>query len=180
MASSSRLLPKLKLVRQVNRSISRLSHSDVNSFESRRVVVTGIGTVTPLGTDTNSAFEDLLKKRSCTKHITKEMNEEDEKFGDIYSRLSSQVAARVPLIEFDNKKKDCIKSSDLRSMSRAMSMGIVASVEALKDSNWIPKGDNLLARTGVAIGNAMVDLDYISESHDLLTGNTKGNKVLAK
>ena len=60
---------------------------------------------------------------------------------------------------------------------RAMAMGIVASEDALKDANWIPKAPTDLARTGVAIGNAMVDLDYIAESHNLLTGTDKGNKV---
>jgi 3-oxoacyl-[acyl-carrier-protein] synthase II len=177
MATRMSFRLRIKCFQPVNIHFSRLVHSNIDSYESRRVVVTGLGTVTPLGTNTNLAFENLLKKQSCTKHITEEMNEEDKKFGDIYSRLSSQVAARVPLTEFNEKKKDCIKSSDLRSMSRAMSMGIVASVEALKDSNWNAKDPNLLARTGVAIGNAMVDLDYISESHSLLTGSTKGNKV---
>ena len=46
------------------------------------------------------------------------MNEDDEKFGNIYSRLSSRVAARVPLTEFEEKKKDYINGSELRSMSR--------------------------------------------------------------
>ena len=56
-------------------------------------------------------------------------------------------------------------------------MGIVASEEALADANWHPSDDISLSRTGVAIGNAMADLDYIAESHDLLMRSERGNKV---
>ena len=167
----SRLSKKMKMNRH------RQVHSKVDSFESRRVVITGVGSVTPLGTNTHSAFNALLNGKSCTTNIMEEMNEEDKKFENIYSRLPSQVAARIPLEEFNEKKKEYINASDLRSMSRAMSLGIVASEEALVDANWNPKDSKLLERTGVAIGNAMVDLDYISESHNLLTNNEKGNKV---
>ena len=166
-----------KFVKDIRLCIFRHAHVSKHTFESRRVVVTGLGTVTPLGTNTHLSFDKLLKKQNCLKHVLEDMNEEDEKFQEIYSRLPSQVVARVPSEEFNDKKKNCIKNSDLRSMSRAMSMGIVASDDALKDANWNPKDKEQLGRTGVAIGNAMVDLDYIAESHNLLTSSTKGNKV---
>ena len=83
----------------VRKFVFREIHSHVESFASRRVVVTGLGTVTPLGTNTNSAFDRLLKGHSSSKSIAEECNEEDEKFKDIYSRLSSQVACRLPLEE---------------------------------------------------------------------------------
>ena len=168
---------KPKLLKDLNLCVFRQLHSRNETFESRRVVVTGVGTVTPLGTNTHLSFDKLLEKQSCSKHVLEDMNEEDEKFKDIYSRLSSQVVARVPNLEFNEKKKDCISNSDLRSMSRAMAMGIIASVEALNDSKWHPQDPKELERTGVVIGNAMVDLDYIAESHNLLTTSSKGNKV---
>ena len=161
----------------VRKFVFREIHSHVESFESRRVVVTGLGTVTPLGTNTNSAFDRLLKGHSSSKSIAEECNEEDEKFKDIYSRLSSQVACRLPLEEFNEKRKNYINNTDLRAMSRAMSMGIIASDDALNDAKWTPNDQESLNRTGVAIGNAMVDLDYITDSHNLLTGNAKSNKV---
>ena len=168
---------RLYLTIKVRRVLLREIHSHVESFESRRVVVTGLGTVTPLGTDTKSAFDRLLKGHSSSRSITEESNEEDEKFKEIYSRLSSQVACRLSLKEFNEKRNAYINKTDLRTMSRAMSMGIIASDDALKDAKWTPNDDKLLNRTGVAIGNAMVDLDYITDSHNLLTGNAKSNKV---
>ena len=168
---------KWKNLKHLNLPVFRQIHSKNDTFESRRVVVTGMGAVTPLGTDVHLSFDQLLNKQSCSKHILEDMNEEDQKYKDIYSRLSSQVATRVPAEEFNDKKKSCINSSELRSMSRAMSMGIVASEEALNEANWHPKDPEPLARTGVVIGNAMVDLDYIAESHNLLISSTKGNKV---
>ena len=166
-----------KVLKDIRLSFFRHAHVSKDTFESRRVVVTGLGTVTPLGTNAHLSFEKLLKKQSCLKHVLEDMNEEDGKFKEIYSRLPSQVVARVPSVEFNDKRKNCIKNSDLRSMSRAMSMGIVASDDALQDAKWNPKDKEQLVRTGVVIGNAMVDLDYIAESHNLLTSSTKGNKV---
>ena len=176
MAALGRIV-KSNILKDINVRFFRHVHSSKDTFESKRVVVTGIGTVTPLGTDAHLSFDKLLKKQSCSRHVLEDMNEEDEKFKGIYSRLSSQVVARVPSEEFNDKRKEHIKNSDLRTMSRAMSMGIVASVIALKDADWGPKDPEQLVRTGVVIGNAMVDLDYIAESHNLLTTNIKGNKV---
>ena len=79
----------------------------------------GLGTITPLGSDTKLAFDNILRKDSAMiKSITEDMNEEDDKFGPIYSRLSSRIAARVPSADFNAKKNNLIESSDLRSMSR--------------------------------------------------------------
>lgn len=173
MGTRKRFLKLLPIKLGLSRNLS----SNADTFESRRVVVTGLGTVTPLGMNTRLAYESLLNRQSGVKVITDDMNEEDKEFSSVYSRLSSRVAARVPSNEFESKKQNYVNKSDLRSMSRAMAMGIVASEEALKDADWFPNNVAELSRTGLAIGNAMVDLDYIAESHNLLNNTSKGNKV---
>jgi hypothetical protein len=46
--------------------------------------------------------------------------------------------------------------------------------------DWKPKDMTSLMKTGVAVGNAMVDLDYIAMSHDLITNKSVNRVRLVK
>lgn len=133
----------------------------------RRVVVTGLGVVSPLGCGTQHVWTKLLEGNCGIVKL------EDERF----SKLSSRVAGLVPKgkgeHELDLEKY--FSKSDLRSMAPATAYALIAAKEALSDSNWFPTEESELDNTGVCIGMGMVDLTDISDSADALKKG--GNKV---
>ncbi|CAN7989029.1 unnamed protein product, partial [Ixodes hexagonus] len=124
---------------------------------ARRVVVTGLGLVTPLGTGTKPVWENLLQSRSGIVRLGKE-----------YDGIPSKIAGCVPTDVSQNPAafsiEKFVSKSDLRSMTVATAYALAATEEALVDASWEPKTDAECRSTGVAIGNAMTDLDYIVDS----------------
>ncbi|XP_046964606.1 3-oxoacyl-[acyl-carrier-protein] synthase, mitochondrial [Vanessa cardui] len=123
----------------------------------RRVVVTGVGVVSPLGTGSELAWNNLLKGH-CG--IISLKNEE-------YSKLPSRVAAVIP-IESDNEIAKAMSKSNLKLMAPATCIALVATAEALTDANWIPKSDEEKEVTGVALGMGMIDLKDVCETNNAL------------
>uniref|UniRef100_A0A6B0VBH2 3-oxoacyl-[acyl-carrier-protein] synthase n=2 Tax=Ixodes ricinus TaxID=34613 RepID=A0A6B0VBH2_IXORI len=127
---------------------------------ARRVVVTGLGLVTPLGVGTKLVWENLLQSRSGIIWLGKE-----------FDGIPSKIAGRVPTDASQNPAAFSIdrfvSKSDLRSMTVATAYALAAAEEALADASWRPKTDAECQSTGVAVGNAMTDLDYIVDSGQL-------------
>jgi len=117
---------------------------------NRRVVVTGIGLVTPLGTGTDKTWEGLLKGRSGVGPITR--------FDA--SAHAAQIAAEVkdfdPSLWFEKKQ---VKHLDL-----FVQYGIAAAVLALDDSG-LTITDELAERVGVITGCGMGGLPTIEQYH---------------
>ncbi len=57
--------------------------------------------------------------------------------------------------------------SESKTLSLAMKFGLIAASEALDDAKWRPRDVESKNATGVAIGMAMIDLDYVAASHGL-------------
>lgn len=123
----------------------------------RRVVVTGLGIVSPLGTGTELVWQSLLKGGCGILPLQ----------GDEYSKLPCRVAGVVP-IENDSKVKEVLSKSNLRSMAPATCLALVATAEALTDANWCPKTDEDKESTGVALGMGMIDLKDVCDTNDAL------------
>lgn len=119
--------------------------------------MTGIGLVTPLGTGVKTVWDNLVQSRSGIVRLGNEYNGIPSKIaGCVPTGTSSEDGAFV----VDN----FVSKSDLRSMSMATAYALAATEEALSDARWHPKSDSDCRSTGVAIGNAMADLDYIIDS----------------
>ena len=118
----------------------------------KRVVVTGIGLVTPLGCGVNTAWNSLLTGK-CG--ITKLENSE-------FSKIPSRVAAKVPAFD----PREYVASSEIRTMSPASLFALAASIEAVRDAGV--EDHEMKKRTGVAIGMGMSDLEYIIETANTL------------
>ena len=52
-------------------------------------------------------------------------------------------------------------------MSLGMKYAQVAAIEAVLDASWKPRDEESLKRTGVAVGMAMVDDDYVASCREL-------------
>ncbi|XP_071487874.1 3-oxoacyl-[acyl-carrier-protein] synthase, mitochondrial-like [Diadema antillarum] len=141
-----------QLVRIRKRSVSTTPNVQVQ----RRVVVTGVGVVCPLGVGVKVVWPRLLD--GCS-GITRLQGEE-------YEGLSSQVVGYVPKGsgegEFDALR--IVSSSDLRSMSEATIFALAAAEEALDQAGWKPTDEEEKDRTGVAVGMGMADLREIVDT----------------
>lgn len=120
----------------------------------RRVVVTGLGIVSPLGNNVASSWKNLISGVCAIKTL----------LNPAYEKLPCQVAAQISDFELN----DFFSKSDLKSMSKATAYAIVATQEALKSANWHPEDETSKQRTGVAIGMGMVDLADVCDTYEAL------------
>ncbi|CAI9782585.1 unnamed protein product [Fraxinus pennsylvanica] len=124
----------------------------------RRVVVTGLGMVTPLGSGVETTWKRLLEGECGIRSITVEdlkMNAFDmETQLRTFDQLTSKVAAVVPYgtnsHEFNEEL--WLNSKDHRSIARFIGYALCAADEALRDANWMPTNQNEKEQTGVSIG----------------------------
>lgn len=127
----------------------------------RRVVVTGLGAVSPLANGVKHTWEKLIAAKSGIKHI--------EAF-DV-SDLSAKIAGMVPL-QSENKPKesqlfdalDYLEPKEQRKIDKFILYAIAAAEEATKDAGWRPTDQEDLERTGVMIGAGIGGLQWIYET----------------
>ena len=121
----------------------------------KRVVVTGLGLVTPLGCGVTHTWNALITGKCGIQNIE----------GKEYEKIPSKVAARVPRgsLSHEFNPVNHVLPSELRAMSPASLFALAASNEAVRDAK-ITMSDGLSQRTGVAVGMGMADLEYIVES----------------
>ena len=135
----------------------------------RRVVVSGIGAVTPLGGDIKSTWENLIKNKSGANLISK--------FDT--SDFQTKISCEVPLKSDQNSSGSSFDSSkwfsskDLRKVDDFIIFGVAAAEMALEDSllknhNFDPN------RIGVGVGSGVGGLPSIEKAS--LTLNEKGPK----
>ncbi len=127
----------------------------------RRVVVTGLGLVTPLGTGVSGNWERLIAGQSGLGLI--------DRF-DV-SDLPAKVAGLVPTDPTDplHFNPDVVGSAkDRRRMDDFIVFGMAAAIEAVTDSGWIPQDAEDRERTGVMIGSGIGGLPNIGETEKIL------------
>ncbi|TRY74693.1 hypothetical protein TCAL_06408 [Tigriopus californicus] len=139
---------------------------------ARRVVVTGLGLVSPLAVGVPPTWQRLLAGQSGLQNLgPSALVAASAMSPEIWASLPSQVAAMVPrgpqTFEFDIERD--FPSHERRMMSHAMKFSLMAAQEALQDAQLTKVQDPArLARIGVAVGMAMVDLEYIAHNYAAL------------
>ena len=131
----------------------------------RRVVVTGIGLVTPLGIGVEHVWRRLLDGRSGVRTI--------QAF-DV-SDLPAKIAGMVPLGETANgdfNVDEWIPPKEQRKMDEFIVFALAAAEQAVRDSGWLPEDQESRERTGVMIGSGIGGLPGITEG--ALTLHEKG------
>lgn len=132
----------------------------------RRVVVTGLGAITPLGAGIKQTWRRLLDSASGLTSTTSR--------GPAFETLPSRVAGLVPRGRREDgawQAKDWLPASDERQMALFAQYAIASAHEALEDAGWHPTSDNDLERTGVTIGSGIGNLD---EAYDTSVAFDKG------
>ena len=116
----------------------------------RRVVVTGLGLVSPVGNTVGDAWENLLAGRSGIATITK--------FD--HSGLSVHFGGEVKGFNIE----DYISGKEARHMDTFIHYGLAAGIQAFRDSGITVTDDNS-ERIGVMVGSGIGGLPLIEETH---------------
>ncbi len=122
----------------------------------RRVVVTGMGLVTPLGLGVERVWKKLVAGESGIGAI--------QSF-DV-SDLPAKIAAQVPLGDKESglfNADDWVPPKDQRRMDQFIIFAMAAATMAVEDSGWAPDDEEGFERTGVMIGSGIGGLPGITE-----------------
>ena len=125
--------------------------------EMRRVVVTGMGVVSPLGLGTEHVWRRLINGDSGINAI--------QSFDT--TDLSAKIAGQVPAgqrAEGGLDLAEWIPIKDHKKMDRFIHLGLVAAMEAMEDSGWQPETEEDRIATGVMIGSGIGGLQTIYEA----------------
>ena len=124
----------------------------------RRVVVTGLGLVTPLGDGVEASWRRLIAGRSGVSPI--------ERFDA--SDLPARIAAQIPREDAEHgfRATDYVEAKDVRKNDEFIILAIAAATQALKDTGWRPETASTAERErfGVLIGSGIGGLATIADT----------------
>ena len=122
----------------------------------RRVVVTGLGAVTPLGSGVEVTWHRLIGGQSGVRRI--ELFDVDD--------LPAKIAGQVPRGEGEGafRPDDVMSAKDARKSDLFILYGVAAAKEAIEDAGWQPEDDRSKNRTGVLIGSGIGGLGTIADT----------------
>jgi len=127
----------------------------------RRVVVTGIGMVTPLGSGVKATWERLIEGRSGVRAI------QSFDVTDLPSKIAGQVPQGDQAAGLFNAD-DWVTPQERRKIGGFVLYAMAAAGEAIEDSGWKPTAEEDLERTGVMIGSGIGGLPEIYEGSIIL------------
>lgn len=127
---------------------------------TRRVVITGIGVVSPLADGAELTWKKLIAGQSGIRQITS---------FDV-SDLPAKIAGIIPegdgpgLFHADRY----MSSKDQRKVDRFILYAVAAATQAVEDSGWMPEDEESRERTGVIIGSGIGGLPEIESTSHIL------------
>ncbi|HXE15930.1 MAG TPA: beta-ketoacyl-ACP synthase II [Stellaceae bacterium] len=127
----------------------------------RRVVVTGMGLVTPLGVGVGNVWQRLLASQSGIKAI------QDFDVSDLTAKIAGQVPRGDTASGLFNAD-DYVPPKDQRKMDDFIIYAMAAAQEAVADAGWTPTDEEARERTGVMIGSGIGGLPGINEGAQTL------------
>ena len=120
----------------------------------RRVVVTGLGTINPLGNTLDKSWESLINSKSGISKITSfDVND-----------FPCQIAGSIKSHEIN---EDLVSSREQRKIDRFITLGLIAAQEAFIDSGFEVNDENSI-RSGVMVGSGIGGLDTIYKNSSIL------------
>lgn len=125
-----------------------------------RVVVTGMGIVSPVGSTIAGAWQNILAGKSGIRPIAD------------YDATSLPVRFRGNIIDLDTQRY--FDRKDVRKMDSFILYGLAAGIDAIEDSGLDFGDDALAERTGIIIGSGIGGLPGMLEGYkDFLDGGAK-------
>ena len=120
----------------------------------RRVVVTGLGTINPLGNTVESSWDSLINSNSGISKITK---------FDVQN-YPCKIAGSIEDSQINN---EIVSPREQRKIDRFITLGLIAASEAINDSGFISDNENTF-RSGVMVGSGIGGLDTIYKNSSIL------------
>lgn len=123
----------------------------------RRVVVTGLGLVTPLASGVEESWSRILEGKSGAGTITR--------FDP--TNVATKYACEVPLGDGSDgtfNSEDYMEPKERRKVDDFILYGVAAAEQAVRDANWLPEDEESRLRTGVMIGSGIGGLRSIEET----------------
>ena len=130
--------------------------------DDKRIVITGMSAITPLGLNVTESWDGLVNGRSGIDYIT----------AFDTSEYPVKIAGQIP--GFDSTAR--IKAKEARRMARSAQLAVCAGYDAIEDAG-LPVPITNSDRAGVVLGTAMGGFDEAAEG--VLTLHTKGFKRLS-
>ena len=127
----------------------------------RRVVITGTGMVSPLGSGTEISWKRLLEGKNAAARV--ENFEVDD--------LAAQIACQIPLGDGSDgsfNPNDWLAPKEQRKVDPFIIYGMAAATQALNDADWHPQSDKDRNTTGVLIGSGIGGLQGIEQTAHVL------------
>lgn len=126
----------------------------------RRVVVTGLGAITPLGVGARSTWKRLVAGESGLVDITSTEPRAQ------WKGLTSSVAGLVPSGKAGKAEgrwdpADWLDTTEQRRMSKFAQYAVAATEMAIADAGWRPSSQADLEATGVCLGSGIGNLDEL-------------------
>jgi 3-oxoacyl-[acyl-carrier-protein] synthase II len=129
----------------------------LRTIELRRVVVTGMGIVSPLGIGVEHVWRRLIAGESGISAI------QSFDVSDLPAKVAGEVPAGIRA-EGGLDLAEWIPVKDVKKMDRFIQLGLVAAIEAVEDSGWMPEDEDDRCATGVMIGSGIGGLQSIYDA----------------
>ena len=127
----------------------------------RRVVVTGIGMVSPLGGNAETSWSNILAGKNAAKKV-ESFEVED---------LAAKIACQIPLGDTADglfNPDDWMEVKEQRKVDPFIVYAVSAATQALNDANWHPQTEEEKCNTGTIIGSGIGGLQGIEQTALLL------------
>lgn len=128
----------------------------------RRVVVTGLGMLTPLGNGVDVNWKRLISGQSGIRKIS------DFDVSDISCKIAGQIPQKIDDPEAGLDIDQWIEPRDQKRIDRFIAYGIISAMQAVEDSGWKPKNDEEKHRTGVILGSGIGGLETIAKTTEIM------------
>ena len=127
----------------------------------RRVVVTGLGLVSPLGCGVDINWERLIEGQSGIRAI------QSFDVSDLPAKIAGEIK-RGETSEGDFNADDWVPAKEQRRMDMFIIYALAAADQAIDDAGWTPEDEDSRRRTGVIIGSGIGGLQEIARNTMLL------------
>lgn len=133
--------------------LTMLNNKDV--YMKRRVVITGMGLLTPMGRGLKTNWDGIVAGRSAISKITAFDTE----------GYAAKIAGQIPLGEEEGQfnPNSVMEPKEQRHVDPFILYGICAGMDAMEDSGFIPQNDEERMRCGVLMGSGIGGLQAIEK-----------------
>ena len=128
----------------------------------RRVVVTGLGMLTPLGNGVDINWKRLISGYVGIKKIL------NFDVSDIPCKIAGQIPLKTDDAEAGLDLDDWLEPREQKRIDRFIAYGIVAAIQAVEDSGWVPLNEVQKSRSGVILGSGIGGLESIANTTELM------------